>query len=77
MPSDNLVRGHLFLYNYGQKEGIEMPDEVERLVNCGMNLADAYEIVDDFLYDSDYQGLADYVRAVERESKARAAVRCG
>lgn len=51
-----------------------MPDEVERLVNCGMNLADAYEIVDDFLYDSDYQGLADYVRSVERESRARAAV---
>lgn len=47
-----------------------MPDEVERLVNCGMNLADAYEVVDDFLYDSDYQGLADYVQAVEREAKA-------
>ena len=47
-----------------------MPDEVERLVNCGMNLADAYEVADDFLYDSDYQGLADYVRAVEREAKA-------
>ena len=54
-----------------------MPDEVERLVSCGMNLADAYEVVDDFLYDSDYQGLAEYVRAVERESKARAVVRCG
>ena len=51
-----------------------MPDEVERLVNCGMNLADAYEIVDDFLYDSDYQGLDDYVRAVEQESRSKAAV---
>lgn len=51
-----------------------MPDEVDRLVKCGMNLADAYEVVDDFLYDSDYQGLADYVRAVEMESKTRAAV---
>ena len=47
-----------------------MPDEVERLVNCGMNLADAYEVVDEFLYDSDYQGLADDIRAVEREAKA-------
>ena len=47
-----------------------MPDEVERLVNFGMNLADAYEVVDDFLYDSDYQGLSDYIRAVEREAKA-------
>jgi hypothetical protein len=74
MPSDSLVRGHLFLYNYGQKEGIRMPDEVERLVICGMNLADAFEVVDDFLYDGDYQGLSDYVRAVELESKARAAV---
>lgn len=51
-----------------------MPDEVERLVICGMNLADAFDVVDDFLYDGDYQGLSDYVRAVERESKARAAV---
>ena len=51
-----------------------MPDEVERLVNCGMNLADAYEVVDDFLYDSDYHGLADYVRAVEQESRSKAAV---
>lgn len=51
-----------------------MPDEVERLVNCGMNLADAYEVVDDYLYDSDYQGLADYIMAVERESREKAAV---
>ena len=51
-----------------------MPDEVERLVKCGMNLADAYEVVDDFLYDSDYQGLADYVLAVEQESRSKAAV---
>ena len=51
-----------------------MPDEVERLVNCGINLADAFEVVDDFLYDSDYQGLADYIRAVEQESRSKAAV---
>jgi len=51
-----------------------MPDEVERLVNCGMNLADAFEVVDDFLYDSDYQGLTDYIMAVERESREKAAV---
>ena len=43
-----------FFYTILLKEGIEMPDEVERLVNCGINLADAYEVVDDFLYDSDY-----------------------
>lgn len=63
-----------FFYTILLKEGIEMPDEVERLVNCGMNLADAYEVVDDFLYDSDYHGLADYVRAVEQESRSKAAV---
>lgn len=46
-----------------------MPDEVERLVKCGMNLIDAYEVVDDYLYDSDYEGLSDYIRAVEAEHK--------
>ena len=44
-----------------------MSDYVERLVICGVNLVDAYEIVDDFIYDGDYDGLADYVRAVETE----------
>ena len=39
-----------------------MPDYMERLVACGMNLADAYEVCDDYIYDSDYQGLSDYVR---------------
>ena len=30
---------------------------------------DAYEIVDDFIYDCDYDGLADFVRAVEQECR--------
>ena len=45
-----------------------MPEYVERLVKCGVNLVDAYEICDDYMYDGDYQGLADYVRTVEIES---------
>ena len=44
-----------------------MPEYVERLVRCGVNLADAYEICDDYIYDGDYQGLADYISAVEAE----------
>jgi len=67
--------GGIFFYTIMVgKKGIRMPDEVERLVNCGMNLADAFEVVDDFLYDSDYQGLTDYIMAVERESREKAAV---
>lgn len=42
-----------------------MPDYIERLVACGINLADAFEICDDFIYDSDYEGLAYYVASVE------------
>ena len=48
-----------------------MPDYVDRLVACGINLADAYEICDDYLYDGDYQGLSDYVHAVEEESRRK------
>ena len=44
-----------------------MLDFVERLVRCGVNLADAYDICDDYLYDCDYEGLDAYVRAVERD----------
>lgn len=50
-----------------------MPDYVDRLVACGINLADAFEICDDYLYDGDDQGLADYVHAVEEESRRRKA----
>lgn len=46
-----------------------MSDYVERLISCGMNLIDAYEVIDDFYYDSDYEGLEDYVKAVEEEFK--------
>ena len=61
---------HLLLgYNsIRKKEGAQLFDYVDRLVVCGMNLVDAYDIVDDVLYDGDYQGLADYVRTVELES---------
>lgn len=44
-----------------------MLDFVDRLVQCGVNLADAYDICDDFLYDCDYKGLSDYVRGVEMD----------
>lgn len=50
-----------------------MPEGVERLVKCGVNLVDAYEICDDYLYDQDYEGMESYIRAVEREYKARKA----
>lgn len=50
-----------------------MQDYVDRLVACGMNLADAYEVCDDFIFDDDYQGLALYVQAVEKEMKRREA----
>lgn len=56
-----------FLLSFFQKVGAEMSDYIERLVACGMNLIDAYEVCDDFIYDSDYEGLAEYVRAVEQE----------
>lgn len=48
-----------------------MPEYIDRLVNCGINLADAYEVCDDFLYDEDYKGLEDYVMAVEAEMMRR------
>ena len=48
-----------------------MPEYVERLVSCGMNLADAYEVCDDYIYDGDYEGLAYYVLRVEMEYKNR------
>lgn len=55
-----------------------MTDCVDRLVACGFNLADAYEICDDFIYDCDYQGLAGFVRAVEEDFRERQeAVACG
>lgn len=44
-----------------------MQGYVDRLVACGVNLIDAYEICDDFYYDGDYLGLSEYVRAVELE----------
>ena len=56
-----------------RREVIPMPDYVDRLVACGMNLADAFEIRDDYLYDGDDQGLADYVHAVEEENRRRKA----
>lgn len=48
-----------------------MPEYIERLVACGINLADAYEICDDFLYDCDYEGLAYYVASVEESCRER------
>ena len=54
-----------------------MADCIDRLVACGVNLADAYEICDDFIYDGDYEGLSDYVRAVEEDRREREAVMCG
>ena len=42
-----------------------MLEYVERLMECGVNLADAWEICDDFIYDEDYRGLAEYVRSIE------------
>lgn len=44
-----------------------MSDYVDRLVACGVNLVDAYEVVEDYLYDNDLEGLADYVRSVEED----------
>lgn len=44
-----------------------MPECVERLVSCGMNMIDAYEICDDYMYDGDYQGLMAYIHSVESE----------
>lgn len=44
-----------------------MPECVERLVSCGFNLIDAYEICDDYMYDGDYEGLMDYISTVELE----------
>ena len=62
----------MFMLFAERKRGvIPMPDYVERLVACGFNLADAYEVCDDYIYDSDYQGLSDYVRAVEEEYRER------
>lgn len=45
-----------------------MPEYIERLVACGMNIVDAWEVCDDFLYDGDYQGLAEYVRSYELDA---------
>lgn len=45
-----------------------MSDYIDRLTAAGMNLVDAYEVVEDFLYDDDRQGLDDYVRAVEESN---------
>lgn len=42
-------------------------DYIDRLTACGINLIDAYEVVEDYLYDGDKDGLDDYVRAVEEE----------
>lgn len=65
---DGIVIGSLFLYNFSRRKVTAMPEYVERLVACGINLADAYEICDDYIYDLDYAGLAAYVRAVELAS---------
>lgn len=48
-----------------------MPDFVDRLVACGVNLADALDAYDDFMYSDDLEGLSDYVCAVEAEYKKR------
>jgi len=52
---------------------VPVQDYVDRLVACGMNLADAYEVCDDFIFDGDFEGLACYVQAVEKEMKKREA----
>ena len=44
-----------------------MPDYIERLTACGINLADAFDIYDDFLSDDDESGLESYVLAVETD----------
>lgn len=44
-----------------------MPDYIERLTACGINLADALDIYDDFMSDDDERGLQDYVLAVEND----------
>lgn len=48
-----------------------MPEYVDRLVACGVNLADALDAYDDFMYSDDVEGLSAYVCAVEDEYKRR------
>lgn len=50
-----------------------MPEIVDRLVACGVNVVDAWEIVEDYLYDEDREGLAAYVDAVESEYRRNVA----
>jgi hypothetical protein len=54
-----------------QKEGEDMPDYIDRLTACGMNLIDACEVVEDYLYDGDHEGLDRYVLTVEAERVRR------
>ena len=42
-----------------------MDGYVERMVACGMNLIDAWEIYDDFMQDNDEEGLEEYVSGLE------------
>ena len=58
--------GRAFQLPFLQKEGDGMCDYIERLIACGVNLIDAYEIVEDYLYDEDHDGLDRYVLAVEK-----------
>ena len=44
-----------------------MPDYVERLTACGINLADALDIYDDFMSDDDESGLQAFVLDVEND----------
>ena len=64
-----MVKHPHFWYNGYQKEGASVLDYVDRLVECGVNLIDAYEICEDYMLDCDYQGLADYVKDVELDSR--------
>ena len=51
-----------------------MPEPVERMTRCGVNLADALEIYENFLTDDDRQGLEDYLAALEAEYYRRAGI---
>ena len=44
-----------------------MPDLIERMTACGINLVDAFEIYDDFMHDGDEIGLEAFVLAVEAD----------
>jgi hypothetical protein len=68
----DIVNLSLFLYHFSKKgRDFVMESYIDRLMMCGYNAVQAYNIVRDFQHERDFEGLENFTRLMESDKKCR------